>query len=181
MIQKIFVILSIFLFFIAPRSFATPGKDDLFTVKKIVSVSINSLNVLLIFSAPFMQDDSASGIYNYYSNYCHQLPQRSFQLNGKSLPVCARCTGIALGRLAGELNCIPWNKFNPMESFRLKKSILYCAVFSSLILPLIIDGGIQYLTDYESNNMLRLATGVLYGIAITTIMDELVRIIDFYL
>ena len=102
-------------------------------------------------------------------------------MNGKKFPLCARCTGISLGQLVGELNWIPWNNVNPYKRFRLKKSVLYIIAFSSLTIPLVLDGGIQLLTDYESNNMLRLATGVLYGMAITSIMDELVRIVDFYL
>ena len=32
---------------------------------------------------------------------CHQLPERSFFLDGRQLPVCARCTGLYLGGAAG--------------------------------------------------------------------------------
>lgn len=32
-----------------------------------------------------------------FHGLCHQLPQRSFQLNGVFLPVCARCSGMYLG------------------------------------------------------------------------------------
>lgn len=32
---------------------------------------------------------------------CHQIPERSFHLAGVQLPVCARCTGLYLGGLAG--------------------------------------------------------------------------------
>ena len=32
---------------------------------------------------------------------CHQLPDRSFFLNGRPLPVCARCTGLYLGGMIG--------------------------------------------------------------------------------
>lgn len=34
---------------------------------------------------------------------CHQLPDRSFFLAGRQLPVCARCTGLYLGVAAGLL------------------------------------------------------------------------------
>jgi uncharacterized membrane protein len=34
---------------------------------------------------------------------CHQLPERSFFLDGRQLPVCARCTGLYLGGAAGFL------------------------------------------------------------------------------
>lgn len=32
---------------------------------------------------------------------CHQLPERSFFLDGRQLPVCARCTGLYLSAAAG--------------------------------------------------------------------------------
>lgn len=32
---------------------------------------------------------------------CHQLPDRSFFVDGRQLPVCARCTGLYLGAAAG--------------------------------------------------------------------------------
>lgn len=34
---------------------------------------------------------------------CHQLPDRSFYLDGQQLPVCARCTGLYLSGAAGFL------------------------------------------------------------------------------
>jgi uncharacterized membrane protein len=32
---------------------------------------------------------------------CHQLPDRSFFVDGRQLPVCARCTGLYVSGLAG--------------------------------------------------------------------------------
>jgi uncharacterized membrane protein len=32
---------------------------------------------------------------------CHQLPDRSFFVDGRQLPVCARCTGLYLGAAMG--------------------------------------------------------------------------------
>ena len=37
---------------------------------------------------------------------------------------------------------------------------------SLLIIPMIIDGYLQLLTSYLSNNLLRLITGILFGIGI---------------
>ena len=39
---------------------------------------------------------------------CHQLPDRSFFLYGRQLPVCARCTGLYLGGLAGFVAWCAW-------------------------------------------------------------------------
>ena len=42
-------------------------------------------------------------IYSFGAVICHQLPERSFFLDGRQLPVCARCTGLYVGAGAGLL------------------------------------------------------------------------------
>ena len=39
---------------------------------------------------------------------CHQLPERSFFLDARQLPVCARCTGLYLSGAAGVLAWLLW-------------------------------------------------------------------------
>lgn len=86
---------------------------------------------------------------------CHQLPQRSFFLYGYQFPLCARCTGIAIGHIA---------------AFVLSPFITIKYSISVLTLPLIIDGTTQYLTTYESSNLKRIVSGLLYGFAFTSLM-----------
>lgn len=40
---------------------------------------------------------SAAGVYTAGAFICHQRPERSFHLDGRPLPVCARCTGLYAG------------------------------------------------------------------------------------
>ena len=40
-------------------------------------------------------------VYSVGSLVCHQIPARSFYYAGAQFPVCARCTGLYLGALAG--------------------------------------------------------------------------------
>ena len=82
--------------------------------------------------------------------YCHQRPERSFFFRNKQFPVCARCTGILLG---GLLQLILWLS-------GLRTPALYAAL---CILPLAVDGLVQHFTAYESNNPLRLLTGIVAG------------------
>jgi uncharacterized membrane protein len=179
---KTIIIVILFILFILCSSFSIPGEFDFFHVKKIWTITIHSLNNVLVFSTPFIPDDIlADHIYGFYSINCHQLPDHSFKLNGRQLPLCARCTGITLGQLIGEVTCIIPDNLNPYKEFQLEKSIIYCLAVSALFFPLVIDGSVQYFTVYESNNMMRLATGMLYGIAMTSLMDELVRILDYYI
>ena len=84
---------------------------------------------------------------------CHQMPERSFFFRGYQFPLCARCTGIALGHLLAFL-------FAPFHPFRQKISIL--------MIPLAVDGTVQYFSKYESNNKKRFISGFLYGFAFTS-------------
>ena len=44
---------------------------------------------------------AAAFVYSAGAIVCHQLPERSFVLGGRQLPVCARCTGLYLGVALG--------------------------------------------------------------------------------
>jgi uncharacterized membrane protein len=47
-------------------------------------------------------------LYAIGSVVCHQLPERSFHIDGHQLPVCARCTGLYLSAAAGALGWCMW-------------------------------------------------------------------------
>ena len=83
---------------------------------------------------------------------CHCRADRSFFYKGKKFPICARCTG----ELIGILTAIPM-------AFIIKDLNWFYIIILSL--PLILDGFIQLLTTYESNNLKRVITGFLFGIA----------------
>jgi uncharacterized membrane protein len=89
---------------------------------------------------------------DWFSKYwgCHQLPERSFFFGKYQFPICARCTGIILGYL-----------FSITYSVSHKKIKLIWTVI--LLLPMAIDGGLQFLTHYLSNNIKRFITGILAG------------------
>lgn len=84
---------------------------------------------------------------------CHARPDRSFYFRGKQFPICARCTG----ELVGMIVCIPTLIFWGCPSF---------GIVLLLMVPLIIDGSVQKLTSYESGNIRRLITGILFGMAL---------------
>lgn len=116
--------------------------------------------VLLIFLAPYLEysgRDLWSGlIYHIYAATCHQLPERSFFFMGFKLAVCARCTGIYAGFLVTSL-IYPLIKDIDNRKIGGKKLLILSMI------PMGLDGGLQLLTGYESNNTLRLATGLFFG------------------
>lgn len=88
---------------------------------------------------------------------CHRRPDRSFHCcNGKQFPLCARCTGILAGYFLGLLLAIMTGPIFVIYAFL-------------LLIPTLIDGFIQLLTNYESTNLRRLVTGISAGIGIVYI------------
>jgi len=82
--------------------------------------------------------------------FCHRKPERSFFYKGKQFPVCARCTGFYAGYFA--LPIFTFSIWDP--------SWLWIIL---LMVPALIDGLTQAFMHRESNNWLRLFTGVLAG------------------
>lgn len=80
---------------------------------------------------------------------CHQIPERSFFVGGYQMPVCARCFGM----IAGEI-------FGIVGALLLAVPFCVCAI---ILIPMVIDGTLQYKTSYTSNNGKRFATGLLFG------------------
>ena len=83
---------------------------------------------------------------------CHCRSDRSFYWKGTQFPICARCTGELVGILLCPVT-FPLISWSPW-------------IFAALMLPMILDGIIQMLTSYESNNRRRFLTGLLFGYAL---------------
>lgn len=78
------------------------------------------------------------------------MPERSFHFKGRKFPLCARCTGVFLG-------------YSTLSLFHLgviTPNLLLITVFS---LPMLIDSLTQSYGVRESNNILRLMTGFMFG------------------
>ena len=87
---------------------------------------------------------------------CHGRMERCLELFGVPMPVCARCVGIYGGMLLGILAfwAIPLLREKVMRTVA-----LVCVV------PLAIDGLTQLSGLRESTNELRVATGIVAGLA----------------
>jgi uncharacterized membrane protein len=87
---------------------------------------------------------------------CHGRVERCFLLFGVPMPICARCTGIYLGMLSGLFAY----RLIPLLRERVMRRIAFVCV-----VPLALDGVTQLLGFRESVNPLRVATGVITGLA----------------
>lgn len=87
---------------------------------------------------------------------CHGRPERSLALAGVAMPICARCVGIYAGLLVGlaAFWLIPYLRERVVRPFAL-----------AAVIPLAIDGLTQLAGLRESTNELRIATGIIAGLA----------------
>jgi uncharacterized membrane protein len=102
---------------------------------------------------------------------CHQIPERSFFIAGRQLPLCARCTGTFLGALLGLGAMLLYGR-------RRAAGLPPVPVLGALVVFVAFwgfDGLNSYLTFfpgaphlYEPQNWLRLTTGLLNGLALIT-------------
>src|SRR3989442_3292909 len=105
------------------------------------------------------------------SGICAQLPSHSFYPGGERLPLCARNTGIYLGFIVTLLTLYATGRGRAQ---RLPPWPIV-AVLASGVGILIIDGFNSFLLDlglphlYHPHNVIRLATGLITGIALATL------------
>ena len=104
-----------------------------------------------------------------YTKYiCHRKPERSFFYKGHQFPVCARCTGFYISGILTIiiLRIFSWD-FNYLNNnFNYFNVFLLLSISVILLLPASIDGTTQLLNMRESNNTLRLITGLLGGVGL---------------
>lgn len=104
---------------------------------------------------------------------CHQIPARTYFLAGRPLPLCARCSGIYLGALVGLASILILRRARCSEL----PPTRVLAVLVSFIAFMAVDGFNSYLSFfpgapqlYPPQNVLRLLTGTLHGLALSLIL-----------
>ncbi|HIU01973.1 MAG TPA: DUF2085 domain-containing protein [Candidatus Onthocola gallistercoris] len=92
---------------------------------------------------------------------CHRIPERSFFFHGHQFPVCARCTGVAVGQILAII-------LNLFRKISFSISLLFLGIMG-------IDWGIQEIGIKESTNKRRFVTGILGGFGCFNIYCILIR------
>ncbi len=100
---------------------------------------------------------------------CHRIPERSFFLNGRQLPLCARCTGTFLGAMLGLGALLAYRRQRASQL----PSVPVLGLMVLFVVLWAFDGLNSYMTFfpgaphlYEPRNWLRMTTGMLNGLAL---------------
>jgi len=95
---------------------------------------------------------------------CHQLPERSFFLDGGQLPVCARCTGLYLSGAAGFLAWLMWKTARGWRKFAVSpRPALVIVIVAALPTALSYLTGVTGLWD--GSNVTRAVLAVPLGLS----------------
>jgi uncharacterized membrane protein len=102
---------------------------------------------------------------------CHRIPERSFLIGDRQMPMCARCTGLFLGAMLGLLSQLAQGRKGKMPP------IPAAILFGIFALAWVMDGINSFTmlmpklpSLYQTQNWTRLVTGTGMGLAISAIL-----------
>ena len=110
---------------------------------------------------------------------CHQIESHSFVLSGRALPLCARCTGTFIGAVVGLVGQVLVLRRRRAAGF---PPVGILAVLIGFTFLWAADGLNSYLAliggphAYEPSNTLRLVTGSLNGLTMSSLILPVVNI-----
>ena len=140
----------------------------------LLSLFIALTFVGMIVGAPVAAAHNHQGlaltIYTTFGTLCHQLPERSFFLEGHKLAVCARCSGLYSGFT---LLLLLYPIIRPLRSTNLwsPKWLFLAAV------PMLVDFSLTFFGIWENTHSTRFFTGLLLGgVTVFYIMPGLVEL-----
>lgn len=120
------------------------------------------LIVLLMFAAPFFKAHNhsllSSIIYTGLRPVCHQQAARSFHLFAYPLAVCARCTGIYIGVLAGTILFPCLNNFSLARKSAPRRIYIFVA-----LAPVTLDWLLGAIGIWANTHFSRFMTGAFFG------------------
>jgi uncharacterized membrane protein len=121
----------------------------------------------MIFAAPILAAHTkyptlTAVLYLFFSPICHQIPERSFSLLGRTLTVCHRCAGIYLGLFLGSL--IPFDSRLPASPLARRIWILGATA------PLLLDVALPSFGVWTNGSVTRFTTGLIFGAMLASLL-----------
>lgn len=125
-------------------------------------------------------------VYHFGDMNCHQMSSRSYHINGNQMPIAGRSTGIFIGLTIGFFTMSFVDSAGDFKHTLLglvgadldmseNKEWLLLFLFAALFaLPMILDGGLQFVIDYDSFNEFRTFTGILFGLGFSAFISSMI-------
>lgn len=141
----------------------------------LIALCVVVVWVLLIVLPPVFaangQTSVSSPLYFFFSNLCHQMPDRSFHILEHQLAVCSRCFGVYFGLFFGLAAYPLWRRVENIEP------LPRIWLFASMV-PIGMDWLLGMLDIWQNNHASRFITGLVLGIGCATyIIPALVEIV----
>ncbi|HEV7374882.1 MAG TPA: DUF2085 domain-containing protein [Pyrinomonadaceae bacterium] len=151
---------TLFFFFIPHPSSLIPSSSRRSVIMWAIVATLVLLFVSLIVVAPLAlahgRGSNALVIYKSFSRFCHQIPERSFYIDGHPFAVCARCTGIYFGFAAGVL------LYPLVRSLKRSDAPARLWLLVALV-PMALDFALDFFGVWKNTHLSRSATGALLG------------------
>lgn len=115
-------------------------------------------SVPVLYHGSSLMKKTGGWIFLFFSQTCHQIPERSFSYWGHSMAVCGRCAGIYYGSFLGAIFFPVIRKavFQPETKSR--------PILLISIIPIIIDVALSKTGLIQSSNLIRHITGLFSGL-----------------
>ncbi len=104
-----------------------------------------------------------------FAPVCHQLPERSFWIDGVQLAVCHRCYGIYAGLFLGTL-LLTLISTHASRLYREARWLLIAG-----LLPPALDWGLQLVHLWQNTPLSRVLTGLWFGLVAGLLLAATLR------
>ena len=153
-----------------PQVVSTRRPLAFWLVSALVVLFLFALILVAPLAAGSGHSNVAGVIYGAFATLCHQLPERSYLIDGHKLGVCSRCTGI-YGGFALTLLLYPLLRSLRSAGFPALKWLLLAAI------PLAVDFSLTFLGIWENTHTSRFLTGLLLGsVAVFYVMPGIIEL-----
>ncbi|MDT4969040.1 MAG: hypothetical protein QOJ64_3777 [Acidobacteriota bacterium] len=127
------------------------------SITALLTLAFVSLIVIAPMALAHGHNSAAFVLYKSFEKFCHQIPERSFYVDGHPLAVCARCTGIYFGFAAGVLFYPVVRSLAQSYPAPARRWLLIA------LAPAVLDFALDYLGIWQNTRLTRSLSGALLG------------------
>lgn len=135
--------------------------------------------ILVIVAAPVLWTPAAGVMYAVGSFICHQIPDRSFHLQGVQLPVCARCLGLYSGGAFGSvIGASAIVRRRSRQGQPLARALRWRWTAAAAI-PTLVTIVLEWGFGWPMSNTVRALAALPFGVAVAFVVVRAVATVDY--